>query len=152
MKPANWQLDPASYPWTEEVPSRFGDIDMFGHLNNVAIARLFEEGRVRFQYRQYGLRMLEPDALKELRMVVAQSNISYLREGAYPAPVRCGAGIARLGRSSYTVWSALWQDGQALSFQECVMVVQGPAGTMALPDELRQQMQPWLIQHPQEAS
>src|SRR4051812_7708615 len=97
MKPASWQLDPARYSWTELVPTRFGDVDMFGHLNNVSIARMFEEGRIRFQFTHYGSAMLDADKLQQARMVVAQSNISYLAEGSYPAPVTCGAGIARVG-------------------------------------------------------
>jgi len=148
MKPQAWQLESAVYPWIESIETRFGDIDMFGHLNNVAVARLFEEVRVRFQFKQYGLDMLTPESLKKLRMVVAQSNFSYLQEGDYPAPIRCGAGLAKLGGSSYVLWATLWQNGRAMAFQECVMVVMNESGPIQLPEALRQQMQQWMIIKP----
>ena len=40
--------DPAAYATSLTLDTRFGDMDVNGHLNNVAFARLFEETRVRF--------------------------------------------------------------------------------------------------------
>src|SRR3546814_9284076 len=45
-KPDSWRLDPASYPVCEAFQTRFQDMDINGHLNNVAFAALFESGRV----------------------------------------------------------------------------------------------------------
>jgi acyl-CoA thioester hydrolase len=45
-KPESWRLDPASYPTHVEMQTRFQDMDINGHLNNVAFAVLFENARV----------------------------------------------------------------------------------------------------------
>ena len=45
-KPESWRLDAASYPVAIELQTRFQDMDINGHLNNVAFAALFESGRV----------------------------------------------------------------------------------------------------------
>ena len=45
-KPESWRLDAASYPVCAEFQTRFQDMDINGHLNNVAFAALFESGRV----------------------------------------------------------------------------------------------------------
>src|SRR3546814_7334865 len=44
-KPDSWRLDAASYPVCEVFQTRFQDMDINGHLNNVAFAALFESGR-----------------------------------------------------------------------------------------------------------
>ena len=151
MKPEQWQLEPSVYPWQTSIEPRFSDMDVLGHLNNVAIGRLFEEARVRLQFHQIGPDMLTPERLKEARMVVAQLNTSYLREADYPTTLTCGLGLAKLGRSSYVMWSTLWQNKQAIAFQECVMVVTSEAGPITLPDALRQRLQAHRVQRAQDA-
>ena len=42
-KPESWRLDAASYPVCIELQTRFQDMDINGHLNNVAFAALFEQ-------------------------------------------------------------------------------------------------------------
>ncbi|MGJ3628623.1 thioesterase family protein [Sphingomonas sp. MMS24-JH45] len=37
-----------TYPRREVIRTRFQDLDLMGHLNNVAFAALFEDARVRF--------------------------------------------------------------------------------------------------------
>jgi hypothetical protein len=47
-RPDPTRLDPATYPVTVTIQTRFQDLDVLGHINNVAMAALFESGRVRF--------------------------------------------------------------------------------------------------------
>jgi acyl-CoA thioester hydrolase len=42
MKDDARRRDPAAYPASQTLETRFGDMDVNGHLNNVAFARLFE--------------------------------------------------------------------------------------------------------------
>ena len=41
-KPQSWQLDIGNYPFSHLTETRFADVDMLGHINNVAMAGLFE--------------------------------------------------------------------------------------------------------------
>ena len=50
LKDEGWRRDIAAYPVRFTLPTRYGDMDANAHLNNVAIARLIEESRVRFHY------------------------------------------------------------------------------------------------------
>ena len=45
-KPQPHRLDPAIYPVSMTGNTRFQDMDVNGHLNNVAFASLFENARV----------------------------------------------------------------------------------------------------------
>ena len=47
-RPEAWRTDIAAYPFSATTETRFQDLDVLGHINNVAMAALFENGRVRF--------------------------------------------------------------------------------------------------------
>jgi hypothetical protein len=52
MKDDPRRRDPAAYPWRVTLDTRFADMDVNRHLNNVAITRFFEETRIRFNVEQ----------------------------------------------------------------------------------------------------
>ena len=127
------RLDPAAYPWTVEVATRFGDMDINFHLNNIAVAGLYEEARVRFHL-HLGQRVPE---LRQMRLVVARVGIDYLAEGRYPAAAQVGVAVSAIGTSSYTLALALFQDARCIGLSDAVLVLRGGRGTAPIPDTLR---------------
>ena len=117
-KPESWRLDAASYPVCESHQTRFQDMDINGHLNNVAFAALFESGRVLLNWslRAQGER---PD---NERVMVAAVEINYLAEGNFPDPVEIATGIGRIGTSSWTIVQAMFQSGRAIATCDTVVV------------------------------
>ena len=81
-----------TYPHTVELQTRWGDNDIFGHVNNV-VFYAFMDDAVNNYLIAHGVTQ---------RRFVAQSNCRYVRPLAYPQPVEVGLGIAALGRSSVT--------------------------------------------------
>lgn len=129
----------ASYPASLTLETRFADMDVNGHLNNVAFARLFEETRVRFN--RAGP-MAPKAGERKSSFVVAHVAIDYLAEGNYPAPVTIGYAIARIGTSSFTVAMAAFQDGQCIALCDSVLVHRDPAsGPAPLPAALRERLE-----------
>lgn len=127
------RLELARYPWAVEIPTRFGDLDPLGHLNNVAVAGLYEDARVRFNtifdlstHRGAG------------RTVVGKVALHYLAEGRYPAPVVCAAAVLHVGNSSWEVGLALFQNGVCIGLCETVLVHTEDGRPARLPDALRQ--------------
>lgn len=133
----------ATYPWGVVLEPRFGDMDANRHLNNVAVARLFEETRVRFNWdtgRALG------DVVSRPRFVVGHVAIDYLAEGNYPEPVDIGYGIASIGNSSFRVGMAAFQDGTCIALCDSVLVHSGAAGAPApLPAELRARLEAYAL-------
>jgi acyl-CoA thioester hydrolase len=123
-KPEGWRLNPASYPHATTTQTRFGDMDFLGHLNNVAYAALFENGRVRFN------RSLDErrQRAKGERWLVAAVEINYLREGHFPDDVQIMSGIGRIGTSSWVIEQAAFQNGLCISTCNTVLVYQGADG------------------------
>jgi len=126
-----------AYGWQVSLQTRYGDMDAQAHLNNIAIARLFEEGRVRFN--QF-LATKVADFWSN-RILLAHVRIDYLAEGQYPAPVELGQTITAIGASSFRVGAALFQQQQCIALCESVLVVRPPDGAATLPSALRDRLQ-----------
>ena len=131
----------ATYPWQIEVPTRFGDMDPNRHLNNVSIARLYEECRVRFNHQ---LRAAHPE-LGRVRYLVGRVEIDYLAEGGFPAPAIVGYGVHSLGKSSYRAALGLFQAGQCIGLSDAIMVFRGETGPAPLPEGLRAVLGEWAL-------
>lgn len=117
-KPESWRLDAASYPVCIDLQTRFQDMDINGHLNNVAFAVLFESGRVLLN------RQIRPwdERPANERTMVAAVEINYLAEGNFPDPVQIATGIGRLGTSSWTIVQAMFQNGRPIATCDTVVV------------------------------
>lgn len=138
MKPEPVRLNAAIYPHFIEISTRFGDMDINGHLNNVAYARFFEEARVTVNRKILtdpvsGERLL---ALAGFKTLVASVSISYLREGAYGPPIRVGIGLSRIGNASFSMGAAAFQEEACLATHDAVIACKGPDGS-GIPADIR---------------
>ncbi len=124
-KPPSWRQEPESYPHSATTQTRFGDMDFLGHLNNVAYAALFENGRVRFN------RSLDERGRRESgeRWLVAAVSINYLNEGHFPDDVLITSGIGHIVTSSWVIEQAAFQKGKCIATCDSVLVYQGAEGT-----------------------
>ncbi|WP_067662745.1 acyl-CoA thioesterase [Nocardia miyunensis] len=124
-----------AYPCRREISLIFADIDPLRHVNNVAIARMFEEGRVT-------LSRATSDLLADevpLRMVLARLEIDYLAEVMYPGEVQLGIGLGRIGRSSIEQRAGLFQAGRLVAASRSIEVntVEGVPGSAPLTEAYR---------------
>jgi acyl-CoA thioester hydrolase len=140
-KPAPFRLDPASYPSSITTSTRFQDMDVNGHLNNVAFAALFENARVRFnrEARPWDTRPANE------RMMVAQVTIQYLREGNFPDDVMICSGVGQIGTSSWTILQAMFQNGHCIATSNTVAVCRTGGEAKPLRAEVRAHLERMLI-------
>ncbi len=125
------RLDRGSYPCRIDIGTRFSDMDKVGHVNNVAVADLLQEGRNRFIH-SIDLMGAAPSAL-----VVAALNIEFAGDLFHPAPVEISVGVLEIGRSSYRIGEVILQNGRIAVYAEVVQVARGADGAVALPDAWR---------------
>jgi acyl-CoA thioester hydrolase len=122
LKDEAWRLELQRYPRRHCLETRYGDMDANAHLNNVALARLFEETRVR----TLSLLRATPDtpapAGDPSSMMIVHVGIDYLAEGRYPLPVEAGLAVTDIGRSSFRLGLGLFQQGRAIALADCAMV------------------------------
>lgn len=84
-----------------DLSLRWGDVDQYGHVNNVQYFRLLEEARARF------LPTAGPGSTLLTRgFVVAHQEMDYVRSLTYTtAPIRVTLLIETVGNSSFTISS-----------------------------------------------
>ncbi len=121
LKDEGWRHDPASYPARIPLPVRYGDMDANAHLNNVAIAQLFEEARLRF----HAILRARGAGVDPGGVLLAHVEIDYVAEGRYPEDVEAGVAVVHIGRRSYRLGIGLFQLGRTLALADCVMVHRG---------------------------
>ncbi|HEX8388095.1 MAG TPA: acyl-CoA thioesterase [Sphingomonas sp.] len=140
-RPLPWRLDRAAYPHMQTVQTRFQDMDVLGHINNVAFLSLFETARTKFNHelelwgRKFGGR----------RAVVASQEIHYLAEGSYPEDVEIATGIGHVGGRSWSILSAMFQEGRAIATCDVVIVMaKGDEGD-GMPDAFRARLEEFRV-------
>ena len=92
------------FPYLISVPTRWGDNDMLGHVNNVVYYRYFEAVVVRFQMEEAGIDWLKdkisPQAVETL--------CRFHHPLSFPETVDAGLRVGRIGNSSVTFEIALF--------------------------------------------
>jgi acyl-CoA thioester hydrolase len=124
-----------SYPVVDEIAARYGDMDANGHLNNLALESLHENARATMN------RALLPEAYdvgaRRIRLVTSQNAVHFLVEAHWPAIIATGAGVGRIGRTSYVASTGLFIDGTCIGVCDTVLVALGDDGPVPIPDNLR---------------
>lgn len=143
QRPDPIRLKPETYKFHLELPTRFGDLDIRGHINNVSIAQYCEDARIAFQMETVGKEMYS--TITPERAVVAQMTLHFVSEGFFPEPVDAGVGVARLGNTSYALVVGLFQQGKCIAVQESALVLVRPNGPMPLSADIRARMERYLI-------
>lgn len=84
-------------PLELEMPLRWGDMDAFGHVNNVEYLRYFETARV-----DYFMKILDTsDFDSKVKPVVASLSCDYKRPISYPDQLKMTIGLEDIGKSSF---------------------------------------------------
>lgn len=141
-KPDAARLDPATYPITVEVETRFQDLDPLGHINNVAMAGLFEAGRIKFNHANG---TANHPRTKDERWLIAAVSINYIAEAYFPDPVSIGHGIKRIGNSSWEIASAAFQNGICVATCDATLVYTNANGAKPLDPAFSALLQSALI-------
>ena len=139
-KPDLALLDGARYRFRHEITSRFSDMDANRHINNVAIATMLEDARVRF-----GQAAGIHEVIGDLRPMVASVGIEYLAQGHFPHPVQAFVATEDVGRSSWRVVQFLEQGGQPIAFARSVIVCTDGQRSAPMPQAFRDSLMDWAL-------
>jgi acyl-CoA thioester hydrolase len=91
-----------------QLPIRWGDMDAFGHVNNVQYLRYLESGRVAYIEDVLQTRM-EGDE----NVILADIQCSFIQPLHYPAMVEVATRTRRLGGSSIHIVCAIYRRDEA---------------------------------------
>lgn len=142
-RPNPLRLRLESYPVIDEVAARYGDMDVNAHLNNLALESLHENARATMN------RRLLPDAYRaagrRLRLVTSQNAVHFLAEAHWPVLIQTGAGVGRIGRTSYVASTGLFVAGDCIGVCDTVLVLLDDDGPVPISDGFRTALQTVLL-------
>jgi acyl-CoA thioester hydrolase len=139
-KPDPALLDPARYPHACEVTTRFADLDINHHINNVAMAAIIEDARVRFHH-DSGFATAIPNGAQ---IMLVSINIDYLAQAFYPQTLKVHSGLNSVGDRSLRLHHLLMQDDRAVALAEAVIVHVVDGKAAPLPAALREAIKVWM--------
>ena len=87
----------AGFPIVVEIPIAWGDMDAFGHVNNIMFFRYFETARIEFLYR-VGFRGDDGRP----GPILASTQCRFRRPLEFPDTVLVGVRVAELGADRFT--------------------------------------------------
>ena len=125
-------LEAAVFPVITVVDTRFADVDLLRHVNNVAAVELLQEGRAHLN-RASGLKMIGG----ALRTMVVGLIVEYGAEVRYPGAVEIRTGVLAVGRSSLTLGQVALQDDRPALYAQATLVMTDAQGPTALPTHVR---------------
>ncbi len=95
----------AEYRYFQTITTRWHDNDAFGHVNNVVYYEWIDTAVNMFLIENGILEL----GSSEIVGVVAETNLRYLSEIAYPDPITVGIRVDKLGTSSVRYVSAVFR-------------------------------------------
>ena len=123
------------FPIVYEQKVAWGDMDAFGHVNNVMYYRYIESARIAYFDR---LNVFEQDVLT----VVASSQCKYLKPVFYPDVLHVGARVEEMRNSAIRMYYELYsqQQQQVVAQGEAVVVFVDKVEMKKtlIPEQLRQ--------------
>ncbi len=105
--------------WVDENV-RFSDTDQAGHVNNTAITKYVESGRLHFDFDVISGAKEGID--EPFGMILANLTVNYLQESYFPGKLRIGTRLIRIGNSSLTTAHGLFRESGCFATSTCVMV------------------------------
>jgi acyl-CoA thioester hydrolase len=101
----------AAYPYFAPITTRWNDNDVYGHINNVAYYSYFDSAINLVLICDGGLDIAHGDVIG----LVVESHCEYHAPLAYPASLRAGVRVDRLGNRAVTYGIAIFDERQDLA-------------------------------------
>lgn len=120
------------------LPVRWGDADIFGHVNNVQYIRYLESGRV--AYCEDALNLPLEIGMKT-GWLLADIQCAFLQQVHYPENIQVYTRVSKVGNKSATILAEIYREGE----NEPVITSRGvmvwfdfeQQKTMSIPDEIK---------------
>ena len=97
----------ADFPHFNEIPTRWQDCDVYGHVNNVVYYAYFDTAVTGHLVREAGLKATESPIIG----VVVETKCQFRQELGFPEVIDAGIRVVRLGNSAVTYEIGLFRQG-----------------------------------------
>lgn len=132
---------PSSRTFTCRITPRYTDLDTWRHVNNTRLYELHLEARLLAHLQQFGADAWFSDGVR-LRPVRAIT--SYRQVTWFGSDVEARVQVIAVQEDGYRVFSELFQDGQSVGTQDCLMGAFERGRPVAMPAGIRAVLEDWL--------
>lgn len=101
------------------MPTRWGDVDALGHVNNTKFFVYDESARLDYFD---GVFRGDPKFWKDYGLILARIECDFIAQLHHPAELEIGLRIARIGRSSMGTEAAHWHGDRLVAVTHAVVV------------------------------
>ncbi|WP_433657839.1 hypothetical protein ACQPW1_39140 [Nocardia sp. CA-128927] len=124
------------FPVQCDIQVRQGDLGRNGAVSTVGMARWLEDARIRLKMPRFE-RLVGAGEFGPHQIILVSQSVEQLAPVyGTDADVQVHTGIRRIGRSSFTYQQAVFAGGERVGSGGATVLNLGPAGPLALPDEL----------------
>ena len=135
-----------NYSWFKNIPTRWMDNDVYGHVNNVAYYSYFDTAVNSYLIES---KVLDIQMGSQIGLVV-ETSCRFFESIAFPDPIEAGLRVAKIGTSSVRYELGLFKHGGELAVAEGhfvhVYVDRSTGRPQQLSPELKQALQTLLVQ------
>ena len=124
--------DPALYPIHVTVEVRYQDLDPLNHVNNVAMAALFETARIKANRP-----MREHFQTATNRTMIISQTLNYLAETHVYPDIDWHIGFGHIGNSSWVQQGLAVQGGKPVACASATLVATHDGASIPIPEALR---------------
>lgn len=135
------------HPILLDVSPRYADLGPDGLVSTFALVRWFEDVRVGLALPRFA-RMVADGDHGPYRWLLASMDVERRAPIPWTGKLRVGAGIRRIGRSSFTHGYEVLGDDGRVAVGETVQVLADDAGPTELPDAMRADLQDLALDDP----
>ncbi|AFQ42817.1 putative thioesterase [Desulfosporosinus meridiei DSM 13257] len=115
-------MDLKDFPVQVKIPIAWGEMDSYGHVNNIYYLRYFESSRIQY-FQEIGMNELKSQT--GIGPILAQTTCKYLKPLSYPDLITVGAKVKSIGKSSFVMEYVIVSDkmGVVVAAGEGVIVI-----------------------------
>lgn len=124
------------FPVELTIPIAWGDMDAFGHVNNVKYMRYFETARVKY----FDNMMSGEDAKSPIQPVLASLSANFKTPVVYPDTLSVKIGVTKMGNSSLQMNCEMYNSAGELALEAFCTIVMFDflaKKPVAIPDRVR---------------
>ncbi|MCK4924211.1 MAG: acyl-CoA thioesterase [Spirochaetes bacterium] len=100
------------FPIQVRIPVAWGEMDSFGHLNNIYYFRYFETTRIHF-FQEIGL--LQYKRERGIGPILAETSCRFRKPVFYPDTLTIGARVKSIGKTSFIMEFRVMSDAAGLA-------------------------------------
>jgi acyl-CoA thioester hydrolase len=108
-----------NFPIELKIPVAWGDMDAFGHVNNVQYMRYFETARVKY----FDNMMIGDDSKSPVQPVLASLTANFKAPVVYPDTITVKIGVSKMGNSSLNMCCEMYNQKALLVLEATCVIV-----------------------------